>query len=1262
MAEQMDEHCVPAHVQDAVADAKLQEEQEEQDAAANVEPEPEPETAAGSASGPSRLSDLHVGVSVSSLAELAKLAGIDEKELLEYKEVDFEDLTKELGVAVKDRVRLRKLYRQMIDTALSYTRPVPPPASPTVKSPALPDRGSARTPPHVATYADFTPDDSCKRALMALIDAAEKAGDPEACVQCRGSFKVGNTVTVVASPKNADLLQPGDEGTVVNVDNDDADDVWYTVRNSTGETDEYSAADLVHLPPGLLPALQSFRQTGKLPPKFSVDELVGWAVQIGVSQEDAEDVHQTKYFPHLTGNLVGGTAGKIIGICIPCYNEPWIGLDNTLTSLSELHVPNGFTLSVIILMDGVKGTGAESVPAKCTRKYLTKKFGVKWEDFEGDGMKQTTIFESRKKLDVSAVAPRTTSFGLEGLTRVLRTASERPVSAQRSSSASSAGTESVHAEYGSIPMPPTSHMQVSLLVKKENKRKHNSHEWFMAAFAKELECEYIFCTDCSTVFDSGMLVKLTEHLEENRRTTAVCGRQRVMAASIQNAGDPSKAGKCELFDAPGEYMLRQIQTYDFEADHPVSKAAYDLLGFLPVLPGPCGMYRYKDLANGRYKKYFETVNMPSEDCGLWLANLKIAEDRIPSLFAVFTDPNDLEKREESAFETHWVRDAVFYFEAEMTLKSLVLQRRRWLNGTNAGYVYIAQNLIQFVWGSKHGTTTKSFATFMILMQLVQVFVLSLGPGIFTAIIFGTTNFLAIHYSKALFHVDGDEHPGLRLHDHAQQLATYVAATYLAIYLLFLWVHRIQYEYKDGKKQKKEGSDFKGWAFGMVTVANIFLMVLFISGLVLSRHQFMMLWVETFDDIDRPAGKSPLGNTCFDVHKDGAAERWLIDKTAQCGALANNPDLQIDAEDLLTTMKGRALEEPQAGSVYCCGDTSNIGDDYTPPFVRCKHVCEDPGILGLSVEFRRYSQLAVKLRLQHGTVENCDHQATTYDSATGKLTLDDRPEACIEGSTFQSVLEHQPVLQYSRWGDGPLDSMLQVETHPHGQRGPLAKGTMNSLHSYADTSNGCLTNDDCDEGLACLNLNCPTYKRCGMNTTVGRTEAANSCGMACWTDSDCNTGMDEVCLEDLPAPEGCLTSLAGLSILVGFSLIPLVYAIIDIPASRSFKSPMLMIRSAPVFIFFMPTFVAFFSAYSTNRLADVSWGQRAVEDGLDAGQQRIEKQAKCIAIIVPLLNIGYAVTISYVHLIAPQDVTVVASIIMVVAGFTLSVSLIRCASL
>ena len=756
-----------------------------------------------------------------------------------------------------------------------------------------------------------------------------------------------------------------------------------------------------------------------------------------------------------------------------------------------------------------------------------------------------------------------------------------------------------------------------------------------------------------------LLVLAANHLEEHPRTTAVCGRQRVMAAKIQNAGDPSKAGKCELFDAPGEYLLRQIQTYDFEADHPVSKAAYDLLGFLPVLPGPCGMYRYKDLANGRYKKYFDTVNKPPEDCGLWLANLKIAEDRIPSLFAVFADLQDLEVEEDSAFETHWVRDAVFYFEAEMTLKSLVLQRRRWLNGTNAGYIYIAQNLLKFVWGSKHSTGTKSFATFMIVMQLIQVFVLSLGPGIFTAIIFGTSNFLAIHYSKTLFHEKGDEHPGLRTGDHAQQLATVVAGTYLAIYLLFLWVHRIQYiEDDQGRKQKTPGSDYKGWAFGLVTLSNIVLMVLFIWALLISRGEFTMLWDEAFDDFDRPASKSKLANTCFNQHT-GTPEQWLIDKTAQCAVLANEPSLELVDPQLMAT-KGRVTEQPQPGSVYCCGDASDIGGDHTLPFARCPHTCEDPNILGLSVEFKPHSQVALKLRVHDGTVENCMHEETTYDSATGLVTLDDTPTACIQDPTFKKVLERHPVIKVISWKDGPLDSMLSLSTR--GVHSPLGKGalTTNSLKPLADTSNGCLTNDDCKEGLNCLNLNCPTYKRCGMNTTAGRFEALHSCGMRCWTDRDCNIGIGEVCLRDLPAPEGCLTSLGALTFLVGFSLVPLLYAIIDIPASRSFKSPLLMIRSAPVFIFFMPTFVAFFSAYSTNRLADVSWGQRAVEDGVDAGQQRIEKQAKFIAIIVPLLNVGYAAVMSYLHLTAPHTVTVVTSIIMAVAGFTLSVAFVRCA--
>ena len=50
-------------------------------------------------------------------------------------------------------------------------------------------------------------------------------------------------------------------------------------------------------------------------------------------------------------------------------------------------------------------------------------------------------------------------------------------------------------------------------------------------------------------------------------------------------------------------------------------------------------------------------------------------------------------------KTHWVRDAVFYFEAELELASLVKQRRRWLNGTAAGYLYLLMN-ISLVWEAR----------------------------------------------------------------------------------------------------------------------------------------------------------------------------------------------------------------------------------------------------------------------------------------------------------------------------------------------------------------------------------------------------------------------------------------------------------------------------------------------------------------------------------------------------------------------------------
>jgi hypothetical protein len=89
---------------------------------------------------------------------------------------------------------------------------------------------------------------------------------------------------------------------------------------------------------------------------------------------------------------------------------------------------------------------------------------------------------------------------------------------------------------------------------------------------------------------------------------------------------------------------------------------------------------------------------------------------------------------------------------------------------------------------------------------------------------------------------------------------------------------------------------------------------------------------------------------------------------------------------------------------------------------------------------------------------------------------------------------------------------------------------------------------------------------------------------------------------------------------------------------------------------------FNAADSTNRLADVSWGQRSVEGEVDKGQQRIESAAKCIAWLAMLMNVGFACGMTVVKLYFPDVVVYVANTIMCVAGCTFGISFIRCVTI
>jgi hypothetical protein len=76
---------------------------------------------------------------------------------------------------------------------------------------------------------------------------AASAPDP-AIVGGRGQHRrpsLGDRVTVTRQPRNSDFLQPGQVGTVVEIDDMDVEDIWFTVEDADGETDEYCEADLI---------------------------------------------------------------------------------------------------------------------------------------------------------------------------------------------------------------------------------------------------------------------------------------------------------------------------------------------------------------------------------------------------------------------------------------------------------------------------------------------------------------------------------------------------------------------------------------------------------------------------------------------------------------------------------------------------------------------------------------------------------------------------------------------------------------------------------------------------------------------------------------------------------------------------------------------------------------------------------------------------------------------------------------------------------
>jgi cellulose synthase/poly-beta-1,6-N-acetylglucosamine synthase-like glycosyltransferase len=173
-------------------------------------------------------------------------------------------------------------------------------------------------------------------------------------------------------------------------------------------------------------------------------------------------------------------------------------------------------------------------------------------------------------------------------------------------------------------------MKITMLVKRSNRRKHNSHEWFLRGFAPVYTTpivpdgsnpakkdsynsqQLVFMTDTGTRFHPSCLHLLVQQMLLNQHYSAVTGRQRVMTESQQfetekedfiDYSNPDKPIKTESEGYFAKW-LRAVQAFEYDCCVISFIPSFSAFGMLPVIPGPCGVYRL-DLLENQDEKLFQ---------------------------------------------------------------------------------------------------------------------------------------------------------------------------------------------------------------------------------------------------------------------------------------------------------------------------------------------------------------------------------------------------------------------------------------------------------------------------------------------------------------------------------------------------------------------------------------------------------------------------------------------------------------------------------
>jgi cellulose synthase/poly-beta-1,6-N-acetylglucosamine synthase-like glycosyltransferase len=383
-------------------------------------------------------------------------------------------------------------------------------------------------------------------------------------------------------------------------------------------------------------------------------------------------------------------------VLIPMYNEEEDELKATLQTLAldrDTLAEMGFYLKILLVLDGWSKTH-HSTKVWCTRT------------FPQNNQTDTPWWEAIKPIPAEADRSKCVSTFIIQRLQPNGTMTEE------------------------VQVDNTLTLDLTLLIKRDNRGKSNAHAWMMRSFAPSYKSEFFFLTDCGTQFEKSCVSLLLKELLQQKSCVAVTGMQRVMSKKQQG----SQSNDEWLFGFKS--MYRAAQGFDYYSSGSCFTFAFSFAGVLPVIPGPCGMFRLEPLTKA-IKFYMKTMSLHPAEMSLLRGNCVLAEDRVLSAVAPMLN--------KTRAITTVVPKAIFYFQAEVTPKPLFTQRRRWNNGSLAGYIWLLSKM-GMILTSKLLCISKPL---LILLIVCQVFMF-IGVAIAPALLFISLHWSLV-WSKTYFH-------------------------------------------------------------------------------------------------------------------------------------------------------------------------------------------------------------------------------------------------------------------------------------------------------------------------------------------------------------------------------------------------------------------------------------------------------------------------------------------------------------------------------